>query len=94
MEEKDQGVSMQYKVQYLDGSNKVVRESSADTTNASEFISDKNWPSGAVGIRVLDPNGRCVLSYLTKPQGARAVDACSIVFFTRCPFKPFWSFLP
>jgi hypothetical protein len=58
---------LQYKVQYLDGSNNVVRESGADTTNASEFTSDKNWPSGAVGMRVLDQYDHCVLS-LTKPE--------------------------
>ena len=53
---------MQYKVQYLDGSNNIIRESSADTTNASEFVTDKNWPAEAVGMRMLDQNGRRILS--------------------------------
>jgi hypothetical protein len=64
---QDQSGSMQYNVEYLDGSNNIVRESSADTRSASEFISDKNWPLGAVLMRVLDQNGRSVLS-LTKPE--------------------------
>ena len=57
---------MQYKVQYLDGSNSVVWESSADTAVMSKFISDKNWPDAAVQVRVLTEKGRRVLS-LTKP---------------------------
>jgi len=62
---------MQYKVQYLDGSKNVVWETSADVFVVSEFVSDKNWPSGAIGVRVLDQNGRRVLS-LTKPPRSRS----------------------
>ncbi len=71
---QDQSVSMQYNVQYLDGSKNVIGESSVDTAVISKFISDRNWPPGAVLVRVLTQNGRRVLS-LTKPPGVRAVDA-------------------
>ena len=53
---------MQYKVQYLDGTNSVIRELSADTTNVSELVTDKNWPSDAVKMHMLDQSGRRVLS--------------------------------
>jgi hypothetical protein len=66
---------MQYKVQYFDGSNNLVRETSADTTNMSEFISDRNWPAGTAGMRVLDQNGRRILSYLTSRRALTAVEA-------------------
>ncbi len=62
---------MQYKVQFLDASNNVVWEATANTAVMSKFISDANWPAAAIQVRVLDEKGRRVLS-LTRSLGARA----------------------
>ena len=48
---QDQSVSMQYNVQYLDGSKAVIGELSVDTAVILKFISDRNWPPGAVRAR-------------------------------------------
>jgi hypothetical protein len=56
---------MQYRIQFLDGSAKVIREWSANAQNvagAIELIVDADWPPRAVTMRVLDPYGREVHS--------------------------------
>ncbi len=62
---------MRYRVQFLDASNNVVWEASANTAVMSKFISDTNWPAAAVHVRVLDQKGRRVL-WLTKSTRPRS----------------------
>ncbi len=54
-------LTLQYRVQFLDGSVKVIREWSANARNvarAIELIVDADWPPRAVTVRVLDAYGR------------------------------------
>ena len=56
---------MQFRVQFLDGSARVIRELHADarnTTRAIELVRDVDWPPRAVTMRVLDIDGREVHS--------------------------------
>ena len=51
---------MQYRIEFLDGSAKVIREWSANAQNvagAIELMVDADWPPRAVTMRVLDPYG-------------------------------------
>ena len=52
---------MQYRVQFLDSSARVVHELFADARNdvaAIELTVNIDWPPGAVGMRVLNVEGR------------------------------------
>ena len=56
---------MQFRVQFLDGSARVIRELHADARNAVGAIGlvrDMDWPPRAVTMRVLDVDGREVHS--------------------------------
>ena len=56
---------MQYRIQFLDGAGKVIREwiaSARNVADALELIVDADWPPDAVTMRVLDPYGREVHS--------------------------------
>ena len=56
---------MQYRIQFLDSSAKVVREWSASAhtdADALKLIVDADWPPRAVTMRVLDAYGREVRS--------------------------------
>jgi hypothetical protein len=56
---------MQFRVQFLDGSARVLRELFADTRNAVGaigLVADVDWPPRAVTMRVLDLDGREVHS--------------------------------
>jgi hypothetical protein len=56
---------MQYRVQFLDGQAKVIRELTADARNAVgaiALVTDIDWPTHAITIRVLDADGREVHS--------------------------------
>jgi len=56
---------MQFRVQFLDGSARVIRELYADARNATraiELVRDIDWPPRAVTMRVLDVDGREVHS--------------------------------
>jgi len=52
---------MQFRIQFLDGSARLIRELHADARNAVsaiELVRDMDWPRRAVTIRVLDLDGR------------------------------------
>ena len=52
---------MQYRVQFIDGSDKVVSEVQANAgsaANAFLLVADNEWPPDVVKVRVLDPYGR------------------------------------
>jgi hypothetical protein len=56
---------MQFRVQFLDGSARVIREMFADARNAVGaigLVADVDWPPRAVTVRVLDMDGREVHS--------------------------------
>ena len=56
---------MQFRIQFLDGSARVIRELHADARNAAsaiELVRDIDWPPRAVTMRVLDLDGREVHS--------------------------------
>ncbi len=56
---------MQYRIQFLDGVGKVIREWSDPAQNITrviELIVDADWPPRAVTMRVLDAYGREVHS--------------------------------
>jgi hypothetical protein len=56
---------MQFRIQFLDGSARVLREWSAyarSVAGAVSLVTDIDWTSRAVTIRVLDANGREVHS--------------------------------
>jgi hypothetical protein len=56
---------MQFRIQFLDGSARVMREMFADARNAVgaiALVADIDWPPRAVTIRVLDLEGREVHS--------------------------------
>jgi hypothetical protein len=56
---------MQFRIQFLDGSARVIRELHADARNAAsaiELVRDIDWPPRAITIRVLDLDGREVHS--------------------------------
>jgi len=60
---------MQYRVQFLDGSNEVVREVESDArtaANAFLLVANEPWPLHAVRVRVLDRFGRTLL--VSRPQ--------------------------
>jgi len=51
---------MQFRIQFLDGSARVIGELFADARNASraiELVRDIDWPDRAVTLRVLDVEG-------------------------------------
>jgi hypothetical protein len=57
--------NLQYRVQFLDGSARVIREMFADARNdvgAIALVVDVVWPPRAVTMRVLDLDGREVHS--------------------------------
>ena len=52
---------MQFRIQFLDGSARVIRELAANARNAVGAIAlvvDIDWPPRAVTMRVLDLDGR------------------------------------
>jgi len=56
---------MQFRIQFLDGSARVIRELFADARNvvaAIGLVADVDWPPRAVTMRVLDLDGREVHS--------------------------------
>jgi hypothetical protein len=56
---------MQYRIQFLDGHANVIRELTADARNAVgavDLVTEIDWPTRAVSIRVLDLDGREVHS--------------------------------
>ena len=56
---------MRFRIQFLDGSARVIRELHADARNAAraiELVRDVDWPPRAVTMRVLDLDGREVHS--------------------------------
>jgi hypothetical protein len=56
---------MQFRIQFLDGSARVIRELHADARNAAsaiELVRDMDWPPRAVTMRVLELDGREVHS--------------------------------
>ncbi len=56
---------MQFRIQFLDGSARVIRELFADARNAVGaigLVADVDWPPRAVTMRMLDPDGREVHS--------------------------------
>ncbi len=56
---------MQFRIQFLDGSARVIRELAADARNAVgaiALVADVDWPPRAVSMRVLDLDGREVHS--------------------------------
>jgi hypothetical protein len=56
---------MQFRVQFVDGSARVIRELHADAQNAVsaiELVRDLDWPPGAVTMRVFDLDKREVHS--------------------------------
>jgi hypothetical protein len=58
-------MSVQYRIQFLDGAGNVIQEWSASAWNvegAIELIVDTDWPPRAVTMRVLDASGREVHS--------------------------------
>jgi hypothetical protein len=58
---------MQFRIQFLDGSARVIRELFADARNAVgaiELVRNLDWPPRAVTMRVLDVDGREVHSRL------------------------------
>jgi hypothetical protein len=60
---------MQYRVQFLDGSNEVVREVQADArkaANAFLLVANEPWPPHVVRVRVLDWFGRTLS--VSRPQ--------------------------
>ena len=50
---------MQYRVQFLDSSNNVVREVRADARNSFPLLRAVNraWPPHATRVRVIHPSG-------------------------------------
>jgi hypothetical protein len=63
---------MQYRVQFLDSLDKVLREMQADARSAgTAFLREASvaWPPHAIRVRVLDRHGRASVS---KPWRARA----------------------
>ena len=65
---------MQYRIQFLDGRANVIRELTADARNAVGAVAlvvDIDWPSRAVTMRLLDPDGREVHSQIKgdRPRG-------------------------
>ena len=58
---------MQFRIQFLDGSAKVIGELTAaarSATGALQLVVANDWPPEAVSIRVLDAAGREVHSAL------------------------------
>ncbi len=56
---------MQFRVEYLDGSARVIHEMHAearDSICAVSLVRDLEWPPAAVTMRVLDGDGREVHS--------------------------------
>jgi hypothetical protein len=56
---------MQFRIEFPDGSARVIRELFADARNAVgaiELVRDIDWPPRAVTMRVLDVDGREVHS--------------------------------
>jgi len=56
---------MQFRIQFLDGSARVIHELYADARNAVgavALVADVDWPPRAVRMRVLDLDGREVHS--------------------------------
>jgi hypothetical protein len=56
---------MQFRIQFLDGSERVIRELAADARNAAgaiALVADVDRPPRAVTMRVLDVDGREVHS--------------------------------
>ena len=56
---------MQFRVEYLDGSARVIHELHAEARNsicAISLVRDLEWPLSAVTMRVLDGDGREVHS--------------------------------
>jgi hypothetical protein len=54
-------LTMQYRIQFLDGSARVIRELHADARNAAsaiELVRDIDWPPRTVTMRVLDLDWR------------------------------------
>jgi hypothetical protein len=65
---------MQFRIQFLDGSARVLREWSAyarSVESAVTLVTEIDWPPRAVTMRVLDANGREVYS-TTKVGGPDA----------------------
>jgi hypothetical protein len=58
-------LTMQFRIQFFDGSARIIREVHADARNAANAIGllrDMDWPPRAVTMRVLDLDGREVHS--------------------------------
>jgi hypothetical protein len=58
-------LTMQFRIQFLDGSAQVIRELHADARNAAsaiELVRDIDWPPRAATMGVLDLDGREVHS--------------------------------
>ncbi len=56
---------MQYRVQFLDSLDNVVRETHAEARSAgTAFLRGAStvWPPHAIRVRVLDPRGRAAVS--------------------------------
>jgi hypothetical protein len=65
--EKSSTLTMQFRIKFLDGSARVIRELFADARNAVgaiELVRNLDWPPRAVTMRVLDVDGREVHSRL------------------------------
>ena len=61
---------MHYRVQFLDGSNKVVSEIQAEAGSAADaflLVADMDWPTQVVSVSVLDQHGHDVLS-VSRPK--------------------------
>jgi hypothetical protein len=64
---------MQYRIQFLDERATIIHERTADARNAIgavALVSEIDWPPRAVGMRVIDADGREVHS-VTKGESRR-----------------------
>jgi hypothetical protein len=71
---------VQYRVQFIDGSDKVVREVQADAgsaANAFLLVADNDWPPDAVRVRVLDRYGRVLAVSKPTPVVRRSTGGAS-----------------
>jgi len=67
----DQGKTMRYQVQFLDGLDNVLRETRADARSAgTAFLRGASiaWPPHAIRVRVLDRYGRTLSVSKSRPK--------------------------
>ena len=63
---------MQFRIQFLDGSGRLIRELYADARNAAgaiALVADLEWPPHAVTMRVFDLDRRDVHSAVKGDSG-------------------------